>query len=288
MERSVKGREGKRWRRAAACGWRRRGVNRRPRGARARGVPGRAETAVGAAARPALQPQGVLSWALQRHGAGRAAGGLDGWPDASGRTGGAGLRGQLPGPNSEGPRGGRCLLGDVCPGQDFRPQCGRPPPLPRCLGRSGRWRPSPGTDEEQGHEGARPAWDRSPRPTLASCGTSVQHTHTHTEAGPPLTPQTPRSPTHTPGRPWTRPARLGWLGAGPDPPPGAGLAAWATCVSGRCPGRLPGRPPPRRTPPAPGRSSLTCFSSSLCPGQPALGLDSAQGHTGLTARVVGG
>lgn len=163
------------------------------------------------------------------------------------------------------------------------------PPLPRCLGRSGRWRPSPGTDEEQGREGARPAWDGSPRPTLASCGTSVQHTHTHTEAGPPLTPQTRLAhPRTRRGRPWTRPARLGWLGAGPDPPPGAGLAAWATCVSGRCPGRLPGRPPPRRTPPAPGRSSLTCFSSSLCPGQPALGLDSAQGHTGLTARVVGG
>lgn len=163
------------------------------------------------------------------------------------------------------------------------------PPLPRCLGRSGRWRPSPGTDEEQGREGARPAWDGSPRPTLASCGTSVQHTHTHTEAGPPLTPQTRLThPRTRRGRPWTRPARLGWLGVGPDPPPGAGLAAWATCVSGRCPGRLPGRPPPRWTPPAPGRSSLTCFSSSLCPGQPALGLDSAQGHTGLTARVVGG
>lgn len=121
------------------------------------------------------------------------------------------------------------------------------PPLPRCLGRSGRWRPSPGTDEEQGREGAWPAWDGSPRPTLASCGTSVQHTHTHTEAGPPLTPQTRLAhPRIRRGRPWTRPARLGWLGAGTDPPPGRGAGS----LGHLCVRTLPG-PPLGKAPAAP-------------------------------------
>lgn len=272
MERSVKGREGRRWRRAAACGWRRRGVNRRPRGARAGGAPGRAEVAVGAAARPALQPQGVLSWALQRHGAGRAAGA---W--TAGQTEAEGQEVQGCGDSSRGPtrkgleEAAACWATSV-PGRISGLSAAAPsPPLPRCLGRSGRWRPSPGTDEEQGREGARPAWDGSPRPTLASCGTSVQHTHTHTEAGPPLTPQTPRSPTHTPGTPLDPPCAPGLARGRPGPPAGGGAGSLGHLCVRTLPGPPPGKAPAAPDPACSRQELVNLFfqqpvSRSACPG----------------------